>query len=433
MNIRLHRLPHLHRLLLIPMVTGLLACGAPGDRAAPLTLTADHPNVVSYWNDIGNKTVLAPSPTSTTPEELRATFFHDLTSMHLAIYDATVAIEGRYKPFAIKPMAAAQGASMDAAVSAAAYGVLKALFPNRSAQYQAAYEQRLAALPESQAKTRGVALGSEVAAAVVRLRANDGRGVALAPYASGSAPGQFRSANPNPVFRHFPAIRPFALRSMDQFRPPAPPALGSAAYAAAFNETRVLGGASSSMRTAAQLEVARFHTEPPPPAITRNLGRLAASTANVGDAARLMALVYVAYTDAITACFDAKYHYAAWRPVSAIQMAGTDGNDATQADATWAPALPTPNHPEYPAAHSCTSGSVGAALKHYYGSPRVRFTWNSLVTNTTRTYDGIDAFSAEAGIARIYGGMHFGYSVAAGEKLGREVGQWVALQHFGQR
>lgn len=278
-----------------------------------MTVIANQPNVVSYWNDIANKTVLATAPVNSTPEEQRATFFFDVASVHVAsvhvaIYDAVVAIEGRYQPFAIKPKAQAVGASVEAAVSAAAHGVLKALFPNRSTQYQAAYEQRLAAMPDGQAKTLGLALGSEVAGEVVRLRANDGRLVALAPYASGSAAGQFRAANPNPVFRHFPAIKPFSLSRMDQFRPAPPPALNSAAYAAAVNETRSLGGAGSTLRTAEQLEVARFPTEPPPPAITRNLGRFASSTANVGDAARLMAAIYVSYVDAIGACFEAKYN-----------------------------------------------------------------------------------------------------------------------------
>jgi hypothetical protein len=311
--------------------------------------------------------------------------------------------------------------------------VLKALFPNRGAQYQAAYEQRLAAVPEGPAKAQGLALGQEVAAEVVRLRANDGRNVALAPYVSGSDPGRFRSANPNPVFRHFPSIRPFALDRLSQFRPPAPPALGSAAYAAAVSETRALGGTTSAARSAEQLEVARFHTEPPPPAITRNLGRFASSTSDVGDAARLMASLYVSYVDAIAACFEAKYHYEAWRPVSAIRMADVDGNDATTADPSWSPALPTPNHPEYPAAHSCTSGSVGEVLRRHYGTPRVTFTWDSQVTGTTRTYAGIDAFSQEAGRARIHGGMHFSHSVAAGEELGRQVARWVADRHFGRQ
>jgi hypothetical protein len=351
----------------------------------------------------------------------------------VAVYDAVVAIEGRYKPFAAKPRSPSAGASTEAAASAAAYGVLKALFPNRGAQYQAAYEQRIATVPDGPAKSLGLALGSEVAAEIVRQRANDGRMVALAPYVSGSAPGQFRAANPNPVFRHFPSIKPFALESLGQFRPSAPPALNSAAYAAAVSQTRELGGASSTARTAEQLEVAGFHTEPPPPAVTRNLGRFASSTANVGDAARLMALVYVSFADAIGACFEAKYHYGTWRPVSAIQMADADGNDATQADSAWSPALPTPNHPEYPAAHSCTSGSVGEALRAFYGTPKVTFTWDSTVTKTTRTYKDIDAFNAEAGLARIHGGMHFTHATAAGEELGRRVAQWVAARHFGRQ
>ena len=433
MNIR-HELPNgLRRFLLTPLVLCLTACAVPRGAAAPVTLATNQPNVVAYWNDIANKTVLATSSAvNTTPEEQRPTYFSDLAGVHVAMYDAVVAVEGRFKPFAFKPTAPAAGASTDAAVSAAAYGVLKALFPNRSAHYEAGYEQRLAALPDGPAKTKGLALGREVAEAVVRLRANDGRSVALAPYVSGTAPGQFRSANPNPVFRHFPSIKPFALNSLDQFRPAPPPALNSAAYAAAVNETRALGGTISAVRTPEQGETARFHTEPPPSAVTRNLGRFASSTENVGDAARLMAVIYVSLADAIGACFDAKYHYQSWRPVSAIQMADTDGNDATVPDATWTPSLPTPNHPEYPAAHSCTSGSVGEALRGFYGTPEVTFTWDSTVTKTARTYAGIDAFNAEAGMARIHGGMHFRYATVAGEALGREVAQWVGQRHFGR-
>lgn len=432
MNTR-HELPNgLRCFLLTPLVLGLAACATQRGAAPPVTLATNQTNVVAYWNDIANKTVLATSAVSTTPEEQRPTYFSDLAGVHVAMYDAVVAVEGRYKPFAVKLEAPVAGASTEAAVSAAAYGVLRALFPNRSAYYEASYEQRLAALPDGPAKTKGLAVGREVADAVVRLRANDDRNVALAPYVSGTAPGQFRSANPNPVFRHFPSIKPFALNSLDQFRPAPPPALSSAAYAAAVNETRALGGAISAVRTPEQLETARFHTEPPPSAVTRNLGRFASSTDNAGDAARLMAVIYVSFADAIGACFEAKYHYQSWRPVSAIHMADTDGNDATVPDAAWAPSLPTPNHPEYPAAHSCTSGSLGEALRSFYGTPEVTFTWDSTVTNTTRTYAGIDAFNAEAGMARIHGGMHFRHATVAGETLGREVAQWVAQRHFGR-
>jgi hypothetical protein len=409
-----------------------MASPAAGQSSAgqAVIVTASHPNVVSFWNDVANRTVLAQSDVATTAEERRASFAHDPVTVHLAIYDTAVAIDGRYRPFAVRPAAPATGASIDAAVSAAAHGVLQALFPGRGAIYQPAYDQRLAAIPDGPAKTLGVALGTEVALGIVRLRAGDGRDVTLGPYVSGTAPGQFRSATPTPILRHFAAIRPFALDRIDQARPAPPPALDSTGYAAAFNEVWSLGGAASTARTAEQLEVARFHTEPPPTFITRNLGRLAASTPDVVDAARLVAMVYVSFADAIGACFDAKYHYATWRPATAIAMADSDGNDATRMDSAWAPVLPTPNHPEYPAAHSCTSGALGQALRHAYGTADVTFSLDSTVTRTTRTYRGADAFNQENRIARIAGGMHFGFATVAGEQIGRDVADWVAARHF---
>ena len=308
---------------------------------------------------------------------------------------------------------------MDAAASAAAYGVLQALFPNRSAQFQPAYASRIATIPDGDAKSRGLALGSEVAAGVVALRANDGRAVALAPYVSGTAAGQFRSVGPSPFNRQVPAIKPFSLTRLDQFRPPPPPALDGAAHATAVEETRVLGGASSAIRTPEQLEIVRFHSELPASFVTRNLGRFASSTADMVDAARLMAFIYVVHADVIGACFEAKYHYAAWRPVSAITLADTDDNDSTQVDATWTPVLPTPNHPEYPAAHSCTSGGLGETLLHYYGTHNVSFVWDSKATGTTWTYGSTDAMDDESQIARFAGGMHFAFSTGAGVELGK--------------
>jgi hypothetical protein len=422
-----------HRTLtlrVLAVVLGLATPGASGAVAQSVTITATHPNVVSFWSDVTNRTILAQIATATTPEEQRPSFVHDPATAHLAIYDAVVAIEGRYRPFAVRPTAPATGASTDAAVSAAAHGVLRALFPNRSAVYQPAYEQRIAMIPDGPARAMGVALGTEVAAGIVRLRANDGRSVALQPYVSGTAPGQFRAVNPNPIFRHFPAIRPFAVNSLDQFRSPPPPALNSPAYAAAFEEVRALGGAASTTRTAEQLEIARFHTEPPPFFVTRNFGRLAASTPDVADAARLMAMVTVAFADAMGTCFETKYHYAMWRPQTAIPLAADDGNDATQPDADWTPVLPTPNHPEYPAAHSCTSGALGQALRHVHGTPDVTFSMDSRVTGTTRSYVGTDAFNQENRIARIAGGMHFSFATVAGEEIGQRVADWVAARHF---
>jgi hypothetical protein len=424
-----------HRRLLgiAALFIGLGACAGSHGEEAAVRVASTQANVVSYWNEVANRVINAASATNTTAEEQRPSYHADLATVHIAIYDAVSAIDGRYQPFAITPTAPSAGASLDAAASAAAFGVLRALFPNRAAQYQAAYDSRIAAMPAGDARTKGLALGSEVAAAVVALRAADGRSVAFATYLSGTAAGRFRSASPTPFNRHVPFIRPFSLTRIDQFRPPAPPPLDSAAYAAAFNLSKSVGGSVSTARSAEQFETARFHTEPPHLFVTRNLGRFASSTADVADAARLMAFIYVAHADAIGACFDAKYFYETWRPLSAIPLADNDSNVETASDAAWTPALPTPNHPEYPAAHSCTSGALGETLRQYYGTRQVSYAFDSAVTGTTHSYATTDALNDESRIARVYGGMHFDFATTAGVELGVRVAQWVGAHHFARR
>ena len=162
------------------------------------------------------------------------------------------------------------------------------------------------------------------------------------------------------------------LAGLSQFRAPGPPALTSAAYAADVNETKALGAAASTTRTAEQTEIARFHTEPPFNFWPRNLRVFATTADGVASQARLMAMLWVALADSLDACFESKYTYLAWRPISAITLDG-DGNDATIIDPAWTPVLPTPNHPEYPAAHACGAGAVAEVLRAYYGTPNISF------------------------------------------------------------
>ena len=409
----------------LTFAVALAACASPVSQDRAVTLTAASPNVVSYWNEVANQAVNAAPLGTGTAEEQRPAYHVDLATVHVAIYDAVSAIDGRYKPFAVTPKAPAAGASLDAAASAAAHGVLLALFPSRAAALQSAYDSRIATIAPGTAREHGVALGREVAAAVVAQRADDGRSVALAPYVSGTGAGRFQSVGPTPLNRHVPFIRPFALDRIDQFRPPPPPAPGSPVYEADLLESQAGGGTVSSVRTAEQLEIARFHTEPPSPYLTRNLGRFATSTADVAEAARLMAFITVVHADVINACFEAKYHYETWRPRTAFNQ--------TPGAVPWAPVLPTPNHPEYPAAHSCTSGGLGETLRLFYGTRQVSYRFDSRVTGTTRTYTSTDALDAESRTARVYGGMHFGFSTTAGTELGRRVAQWVGAHHFGRR
>nr|WP_329688433.1 vanadium-dependent haloperoxidase [Caldimonas sp.] len=409
------------------------ACGGSGIDDRSVALSASSPNVVSYWNDVANRTVLAVGTVNSTEAEQRPTYQADLATLHVAIYDAVSAIDGRFVPFAATPTTAPAGASIDAAASAAAYGVLGALYPGRAEQYQPAFDSAVASIPDGPGKTSGLAVGSEVAARIVAMRAADGRAVVLAPYVSSTAPGKFRSANPTPMNRYVPFIKPFSLSRADQFRPAGPPPLEGAAYASAFNVSKAGGGTTAIARSADQLEAARFHTEAPNAFVTRNLGRFAASTSDVAEAARLMAFIYVVHADAITACFEAKYFYEFWRPLNAIPLADVDNNAATVADPAWTPVAPTPNHPEYPAAHSCTAGGLGETLRLYYGTTKVSYTFDSKATNTARTYASTEALNEESEIARVYGGMHFTFSATDGVSLGKKVAQWVGQRHFARR
>ena len=407
----------------------LLGCGG-GDDDTPVTITIAGPNAVTQWNEIAATTINLPPATTGTAEEQRPNISVDLATVQVAVYDAVMAIAGTHRPFAITPTAPAAGASPEAAVAAAAYGVLSGLFPSRGAAYQSAYDAYLATLPDGKAKTLGLAVGAEVAAGILALRAADGRMVTLAPYVAGAAPGQFRGTNP--VGRPNPFIKPFVLTSNAQFRAPGPPALTSTAYAADVNETKALGSATSTTRTAEQTETARFHTEPPPNFWPRNMRNFAMTARSLPEQARLMAMIWVAQADAGNACFESKYFYQSWRPASAIVLDG-DGNAATVADPAWAPVVPTPNHPEYPAAHSCGSAAMAEVLRSYYGTADVTFDMTSMVTGSSHHFTTTTALVDEVQIARIAGGMHFRSATVDGAALGKSVGAWVAANAFKRR
>lgn len=399
--------------------------------AASITLDTTATNAVATWHDIAAATVHGEGTATVTPSELRPLIQTDMTTVALAMYDAASAIDGRYRPYAVTPRAPAAGASIDAAISAAAHGVLRGLFPNRAALYQAAYDKYVASMPHGVARDKGLALGAEVAAGMLAKRANDGRSVETAPYTPPKEAGRYQGATA--VLAYVPSIKPFTLASISQFRPGPPPALTSAAYAADFNETKAVGGSASTMRTESQTEGALFHTEAPRIALTRNFGRFARSTTDPAEAARLLAAIYVVNADAILACFDAKYFYNTWRPNSAIVNADIDDNPATVADPTWTSSQFTPDHPEYPAAHSCTAGGLATLLRQYYGTSQVGFIFDSKASGTTHRYPDVEAMQRDGSESRINGGMHFRFSTRAGEKMGSEVAAWVMQQHFGKR
>ena len=424
-----------------PALVLLAACGGGVDAlaetervqtfgAAPAVAIKSYgPNAVSIWNEIAFVTTQVPvSPAGATPSERVAG--PDLATVQLAVYDAVIAIAGTHRPYAVKPSTRAGGASMDAAAIEAAYRVLKGLFPSRGDKYEAAYTSGIGALPDGDAKMRGMAIGAEVAAGMLALRADDGRETQLPAYTPGTLPGQFRPTGPNLVGRLNPYIRPFATNDHAQFRPGPPPALDSVGYAADLNEVKAIAGTTSTLRTAEQTEVARFFTEPPPSWNWRNRFRFATASPSLAENARLTAMLEVTVVDAIGACFDAKYVYNFWRPTSAIRLADTDSNPATEADPGWTAFVSTPNHPEYPAAHGCNDGAIAESIRAFYGTKGVQFAFDSAVTSTTHDYQSTDDLLRDVSNGRVWGGMHFRNSTVAGAELGKEVAKWVAKRHF---
>jgi hypothetical protein len=410
--------------LLRKTLGGLLACGAFVAAPVPADVIAD-------FNVVGARTINAPAAAypAVTPEEKRTVPGHDLATLHAAMYDAVVAIAGGFEPYAVVPVSPSAGASQEAAAAAAACTVLAGLFPNRAPEY-AADCAPYAAGSGAGAVAMGITLGIEVGQKMLAERADDGRSTIVA-YTPSPGLGRFEPfpAGSSPVNFFVPAMRPFTLTSVMQFRADGPPDLTSAGYAYALNEVQVLGAAGGAALSAEQQDIARFWTENPNVFTARNL-QVFMNQPTVLENARLAAMLWVAYADAILGCFDTKYHFAAWRPRAAIPAADSDGNPATMADPGWLPFVNTPNHPEYPAAHACFAGVTTEILKAYFKTPRVSFTWTSTVTGTSHEFPSVYAMLKENKVARIYGGMHFRFSSDDGATLGRRTGRWVVKNYF---
>jgi hypothetical protein len=351
--------------------------------------------------------------------------------VHAGIYDAAVAVSGGYQPYHVAPVVP-PGASLDAAVATAAHRVLVGLFPAQQAALDAAYEESLARIPEGQSKDDGIAAGEEVGAGILDLPTDEGLN-ATVPYVQPSpGPGVYEPTAPaTPLGTRLPLVVPLALEAASQFRPDGPLTLSSEEYAADLQQVKEVGRLDSTVRTEEQTRIALFWTDHDIPQWNRNLVRLAAER-GLGpvDTARMLAMAHVAGSDAMIACFDAKYHYLFWRPLHAIRRADTDGNPLTEPDPTWQPLRPTPNHPEYPSAHACHSTAIAVALESIFGTNAGTFSLDSLVTGETRYYERFKDVVQEVNRARVWAGFHFQNSDQEGFTLGRKVGRFVVDNFF---
>ena len=351
------------------------------------------------------------------------------TIAQLAMFDAVNAVlDGPYRPFASKPPSS-PGGSPEAAAIRAAYIVARNEFPTKTATIDSAYNASIVLVPASpDAIADGIVVGEAAAYAVLTARVGDHRNDPdLEGYTPGSGPGVWiptppTFANPRVPFLRF--VTPFGYDDPARFRPQAPPALGSKTYTSDYNESKTVGRATDTTRTAEESATASFWS-PSATALWSANVRSLASSMDLLTAARFEAIGIAALTNSLIACWDAKYTYMFWRPVTAIQAGDTDGNRATDADPSWTPFIVTPLHPEYPAAHT----SVGAGALGFYtvwfGTDQfpLAFKGNGGVV---RRYSNVAEIHAEEGNARVWGGMHWRNSTEVGTALGSKVGKYTA-------
>ncbi len=394
--------------------------------AATAVSTVARADVITDWNATAQAVFVAKGHQGPT----------GFAFVHVPMYDAVNAIDGRYSVFAVRPTSNPRGASKEAAAATAAYRVLLGAYPDQAGVLDAAYKASLAAVPSGSARTKGIAVGNEVAAKWLALRAGDGREDGSVTYTfEPAAAGVYQRtppAFPNALAPWLATMRPFAMTSVSQFRAYGPPDVTSERYAQDVAMVHALGAANSTERTAGETEVAKFYTESPTTFFSHNLREFAA-TKHLGVAgnARLFAQVFVTEADSMIACWDSKYYFNFWRPVTAITTDIDDKNPATDRDAAWTPLAGTPPHPEYPAGHGCVSTAYAEALRHFFGSPHVKVTLTSSVPGSVpHVFRNTNEMVDEIILARVFGGMHFQTSIEHGATIGKKVGRLVARNHF---
>jgi hypothetical protein len=387
-------------------------------------------DVVTDWNAIALEAIRTDR---TAPP--RAAYI--LAMVHTSIFDAVAAIDQKYDVFKIDATAAL-GASPEAAAVAAAYRILIHFFPHQQPVLNLAYLQSLSQIQDGSAENDGIALGEFVADQMLALRANDGSEAVVAETPSTDL-GKWRPTLPKydgAALPQWPDVQTFALVDGAQFRPDGPPALDSAQYAADYNQTKDLGAKNSTTRTADQTQIAKFWADGAgtytPPGHWNQIAQDAAANSgnSLIDNARLFALLDVSLADSGIAAWDAKYQYDSWRPITAIQQGDIDGNPLTVGDPTWTPLINTPPFPEYLSGHSTFSGAASTILTNAFGSNYSFTTTSYGLAGITRSFTSFDQAADQAGMSRIYGGIHFNSANQDGLALGRNVGSYVTSHYF---
>ncbi len=358
----------------------------------------------------------------------------NLAILHTAIYDAVNSIDRTHQPYKFLVDAPA-GTSPEAAAVSVAYEIMTVLYQPFRAQADDLYETWLSTVSQNTAITNGLAFGKRIAQLALQDRSADGSSTDV-PYIPSDVAGQWRRTPPffrPPLTPQWRYVTPFCLPELESFLPGPPPALDSPEYAEDLNYVKAIGGLTSTLRTEEQTLIAKFwsdfsYTSMPPGHWHLIAATVSRSQNNsLAENARLFALLSVAQADGAIACWEVKFRYNFWRPVTAIQRANEDNNPLTEADPSWAQLLPSPPFPSYTSGHSTFSKASAQVLTHFYGTDAITFSATGDATpGVIRTFNSFAVCADEVGMSRVYGGFHYMFDNVAGKDCGRKVGDYVS-------
>jgi hypothetical protein len=390
------------------------------------------PDAVLTWNIYTVNAVRASLPTKVQTDGMVY-----MSYTQAAVYDAVTKLMGGYQPYHDFAFTPAADASVQAAVAAASQTLLDHYLPDQAGTVDAEYATYIGTLTGNVAG--GVALGQAAAQDIIALRTGDGLNNTAVPSYGQNGPilaGQWQ-LQPNQKVQTpwYATMRPFLLEEPNQFRAPPPPSLTSHTYARDLNETEAYGALNSTVRTPDQTAIAYFWV-----GFNVNQYNVTFQTVvnqhhmDIVDAAHLFAMGNIVTTDAGIACYDSKFFYQFWRPITAIQNADKDNNPDTTADPTWQALLGVPGHPEYPSQHGCFTSAFADTLAEALHTQHIDVVVpggqnGSNMLSTTQHFNTVRDIDKQVVDARVWLGFHFRNSVEQGEKVGDHVADWE-LDHY---
>lgn len=373
-------------------------------------------NPILHWNTLALEAIRQ----ARTPPPLAA---RNLAILHAALFDTLNTLSPRYRSYRVA-LRALEPIDADAALASCAARVLSELYPRQARTFDRELQTALAGIPVSRPRTLGIGLGRYVADRLLQGRCDEEYDRVESSRPSREE-GVWRPTPPGyapALLPNYGRVKPFGLEDPSTIKLTPPPQLSSKEFQKDLQEVRSLGALDSVTRSAEQAIIAWFWNDGPgtctPPGHWNQIAQIVVvqkQTSRI-DTARIFALLNLALADAAILCWDGKYRYRLWRPVTALRQNEPD----------WLPLLDTPAFPAYPSGHSTFSGAAATILGQLFGSDEVEFTVGSEgIPGTERTYQGFWEAAHETGRSRIYGGIHYECDNREGLALGKRIAQEI--------